>query len=143
MGILSIKKSTSLCLGVLMATAFSGACRSRKITPYENALSAAGIAPFYIDGGLINLDSMDPPPPLKHPERLATIEEWVNESNAWYLPFIVRYLPSVRTAGPRRLLPVLGSEEGNLLTVVNDNDIEINLTSKEWFGQESISRRRK
>ena len=116
----------------MMAAAFLGACRSRKITPYENALAASGIAPFYIDGALINLDNMDPPPPLEHPERLAMIEDWIKKSNSWYLPFIVRYLPALKTEGHRRLLPILGSADGSLITIINANDIEINLVSKEW-----------
>ena len=132
MRVLSIKKTICLCLGIMMAAAFLGACRSRKITPYENALAASGIAPFYIDGALINLDSIAPPPPLAHPERLAMIEDWVYKSNSWYLPFIVRYLPALKTEGHRRLLPMLGSEDSALLTVINNNDIEINLVTKEW-----------
>jgi hypothetical protein len=132
MNVLRSKKTTCFLIASVFLLALLGACRSRKNTPSEDALSAAGIAPFYIDAGLINLDSIDPPPPLQHPERLAAIQEWVDKTNSWYLPFIIRYLPSIKTEGYRRIMPVLGSDAEGLLTVVNDSDIEINLNAKDW-----------
>ena len=131
MNVSRFNKTTQLCLGLTLVAVMLS-CRSRESSPSESALTAEGIRPFYIDAALINLDSIDPPPPLEHPERLKLVELWVNNSNSWYLPFIVRYLPSLKSAGHRRILPMLGSPDESLLTVVNDNDIEVNLVSKEW-----------
>ena len=128
----SIKKTACLCLGIILSSAVMTSCRSRKNSGIEDALRAEGIKPFFIDASLINLDSIDPPPPLEHPERLQLIEEWVSNSNSWFLPFSVRYLPSLKSSGHRRILPVLGSADESLLTAVNDNDIEVNLVSNAW-----------
>jgi len=108
------------------------ACMVQRSQPTDDVLTAAGIAPFYIDGALMNLDDFDLTPPLEHPERLIFIQEWVRNANSWYLPFLVRYLPSLKEQGYRRLLPILGSEHGNFLTVTDTDDIEINLLAKEW-----------
>jgi hypothetical protein len=132
MNAIDIKKTACLCLGIILGGAMMTSCRSRKNSGIEVALRAEGLKPFYIDLSLMNLDSIDPPPPLANPERLKLIEEWVNNSNSWFLPFIVRYLPSLKSSVQRRILPILGSPDESLLTAVNDNDIEVNLVSNAW-----------
>lgn len=62
--------------------------------------------------------------------RLILIDNWISDSNTWFIPFAAHYIPDINSEGQKRLEIVFN--EDPLIKVLNQRDIAINLISDDW-----------